>query len=277
MWPIALAVICAIALWWSSTVLVMYLDGMRDSTHRRSVLAAAGLGALAVIGLAAAADDASVLGAYQAFVSALVVWGVNELAFLTGFVTGPRREGCSEHCGGWARFRQACAAIAYHEIALLVSLAIVVAATWGGANATGPATFAALWLMRLSSKLNLFLGVPNVGAELLPEGLAYLGRFFRRRAMNPLFPISVTALTLLGAYLIYAATEATAPGQRTALVLLAALVALGTLEHWLLVLPFRADALWGAGLRSRARPPRPERRGHPALPAEPLPLAGHRQ
>lgn len=278
MWPIALAVVFALVLWWSSTVLVMYLDGLRNATHRWSLLAAGATGVLAIVALAETADDSGVAAAYQAFVAALAVWGANELAFLTGFVTGPRREGCSEQCRGWARFRHAFAAIAYHELALLASMAIVVAVTWQGVNATGSMTFAALWVMRLSSKLNLFLGVPNVGAELLPDDLAYLGRYFRRGPVNPLFPVSVTALTVAAAHLIYEAIAASTPGERTAFVLLAALVALGTLEHWLMAVPLRPETLWRAGLRSRRRSPAPGPAPSggdlAAMPSQPLPAAG---
>ena len=38
----------------------------------------------------------------------------------------------------------------------------MVALTWGGANQVGTWTFLVLWVMRLSAKLNVFLGVPNL-------------------------------------------------------------------------------------------------------------------
>jgi putative photosynthetic complex assembly protein 2 len=42
-------------------------------------------------------------------------------------------------------------------------------------NQVGTGTFAVLWVMRISAKLNLFLGVRNLSEELLPPHLAYLG------------------------------------------------------------------------------------------------------
>ena len=58
-------------------------------------------------------------------------------------------------------------------------------------------TYLVLWGMRQSAKLNLFLGVRNLGVEFLPQHLRYLQSFFRRRAMNALFPLSIVAATLL--------------------------------------------------------------------------------
>ena len=104
---------------------------------------------------------------------------------------------------------------------------------------------AILWLMRESAKLNLFLGVRNLSDELLPPHLLYLRGFFRQRPMNFLFPFSITACGVLLTILVQ---RTLAPGASdysvTASALLAALTALGLLEHWMLVLPFRPAALW---------------------------------
>ena len=39
----------------------------------------------------------------------------------------------------------------------------------------------------------MFLGVPNLTEEFLPEHLHYLKSFLSRKPMNLLFPVSVTA------------------------------------------------------------------------------------
>jgi putative photosynthetic complex assembly protein 2 len=248
---VALPIAFAIALWWASTVLVMYLDGLRTSTFRFSLIGGATVAAFALWGLAASAAATSVAAVYQGFVCALAVWGFVELTFLTGFITGPRKTPCPPS-RGWQRFRYACEAIAYHELALLGALGLVALVSSNGPNRIGLATLLALWLMRLSSKLNLYLGVPNLGEQLLPDGLKYLRTYFRRRALNVLFPLAVTAMTVVAALLIYAAMGPAVPApERTTLVLLAALVALGALEHWLLVLPLPAELLWRPALASR--------------------------
>ena len=61
--------------------------------------------------------------------------------------------------------------ILYHELAIVATALAVVAVTWGGANQVGTWTFLLLWAMRLSAKLNVFLGVPNLTEQFLPEHL----------------------------------------------------------------------------------------------------------
>ena len=99
--------------------------------------------------------------------------------------------------------------------------------------------------MRQSAKLNVFLGVRNLNEEFLPEDLRYLGSFFTCKPMNLLFPVSITASTIVAALLAHRAAEA--PGgsfAATGLTILATMAALGLLEHWLMVLPLPFAALW---------------------------------
>jgi putative photosynthetic complex assembly protein 2 len=148
----------------------------------------------------------------------------------------------------------------------------VLALVAGGANRTGAWTFAVLWVMRLSAKLNLFLGVPNSGEELLPDHLGHLKRFLAKRPMNLLFPISITGATLATLHWIRLARAPLASEADTASAsLLATLTGLALLEHWLLVIPLPTHALWGWSLRGRAdvsvpggvpgRPRQPAERG----------------
>jgi len=110
-----------------------------------------------------------------------------------------------------------------------------------------------LWAMRLSAKLNVFLGVPNLAEEFLPEHLHCLKSFLTKKPMNLLFPVSVTVSTLIAALLVQGALAAEAGAfQATGLTLLAVLLALAILEHWFLVLPLPDAALWSWALRARA-------------------------
>jgi putative photosynthetic complex assembly protein 2 len=262
--PYALPIGYALVVWWVSTGVILILDGLPTRTFARSLLGASVLAAGALLGLASSRDDASVSGAYLAFTCSVLVWGWQELAFLLGFLAGPRRPECPTTCGSWRHFGHAFVALRRHELALAATGALVLGLTWGGPNRVGAWTFGILWCMRLSAKLNLFLGVPNSGEELLPDHLRYLGRFLRKRPMNLLFPWSVTAATVLTLQL---SELARAPGASDADVagasLLAALAALGLLEHWFLVIPFPTAALWGWSLRGRARPARDELRHKP--------------
>ena len=211
------------------------------------------LAGIGLYGLAVSAQDASVSGAFTAFTCGLIIWGWNEISFLMAFVTGPRREAAPPGSAGWLRLRHAVEAIAYHELAIAASAALVVALTWNAPNQIGTWTFLVLWAMRISAKLNVFLGVPNLGSEFLPDHLKYLESFFRKRPMNCLFPVSVTLSTTAAILLVQAAGAPGNGGFETAgFTFLATLVALALLEHWLLVLPLPAAALWNWYLNRRA-------------------------
>jgi hypothetical protein len=130
--------------------------------------------------------------------------------------------------------------------------------TWGQPNQVGTWTFAVLWAMRTSAKLNLFLGVRNLSEEFLPAHLAYLQSYFRRRPMNLLFPLSVTVPTLIAIGMAVAALEpATLEPARVGLLLVTAMLALAIIEHWMLVLPLPTSALWRWAMRQPQPQPGP--------------------
>lgn len=238
--------------WWGATGAIAFLDGLPRRTFPTSMLAATAVLAASLYGLWATRDDATAGGAYLAFACGLGTWAWLEMSFLMGFVTGPRRHACPLGCAGAKHFVHAVEAILWHELAIVAAAAAVVALAWGGTNPYGALAFLLLWAMRTSAKLNMFLGVRNLGEAFLPDHLRYLLSFFRRRAMNLLFPVTITAGTWITVYLVRtalgAADEATAVGYT----LLATLSALGVLEHWLLVLPLPGDALWRWSLEGRA-------------------------
>jgi putative photosynthetic complex assembly protein 2 len=248
----ALPVLFALLVWWFSTGMVLYLVGRARTTYLWTVLGAAALMMVALYGLYGTRDDGTVTGAYIAFAGAILVWGFAETSFLTGWLTGPRTVDCPPDCRGPVRVLYAIATILYHELALLALGGAIVAVTWGGNNRIGPATFLILWGMRVSAKLNLFLGVPFLNEELLPVHLRHLRSYFAERSMNILFPFSVTGATAATAILIDKAIDPLAqPGAVAGLILLATLLALAVLEHWFMVLPMPVKALWRWSLPSR--------------------------
>lgn len=249
---VALPVLFAVFVWWFSTGIVLLLDGLPRTTFRWSHLLSTLLGLGAFVGLAHTAPQTTTAGAFCAFTCALLLWGWHELSFLTGWVTGPRQHAADAGAQGWQRFVQAVQAILWHELAILASGLLVVAITWDAPNQVGTQTFAVLWVMRISAKLNVFLGVRNLSIELLPAHLAYLASFFRKRAMNLLFPVSVSASTVVAVWMVNEALSSPAGSARaTGLLLVATLLGLAILEHWLLVLPLQATALWQWAMRKR--------------------------
>ncbi len=245
----------AIFVWWASTGLILYLDGRPRSTFKWTLLGATVLAVLGFIGLRASSAVTTTASAYCAFLCALLIWAWQEVAFLLGVVTGPRRVPCPADATGWRRTVLAFQTIAHHELALVVLGAGVVAVTWQQPNRTGLWTFAILWAMRQSAKLNVFFGVRNLSEEFLPDHLRYLQTYFRRARMNALFPIVVALSTWLAVRVWQAAM---APGiddfTATSLTFAASLLSLAILEHWFLVLPLPSTAMWSWGLRSRTPP-----------------------
>jgi putative photosynthetic complex assembly protein 2 len=242
---LALSALFALLLWWASTGIVLYLDQRPQPTHARSMRGASIVGSLALAGLFATRDLATVGGACLAFTCAVLVWGWHEMSFLTGRVTGPRRHACAPGCRGVRHFRHAVEAIIHHELALAATLALVLAFAWDAVNWVGGATFALLWTMRLSAKLNLFLGVRNPGTELLPAHLHYLSSFFGHRPFNAMLPLSIAGTALVVAWLAQSAITAESPYEATAYGLVTALAALALLEHLFLVMPWPVARLWG--------------------------------
>ena len=259
------AILVAVFLWWFSTGAILMAVGLPRRLHAQMVWGslplAIGAGWLFVV----AAGMESLAGVYLGFGAALAVWGWHELAFLTGIVTGPRRRPWEEG-SRIGRFPAAVAALAWHELALVVTGAVLWWLSEGLPNHTGLWTFLVLLIARISAKLNVFLGVPNLTEEFMPEPLQHLKSYFRKRPMNMLFPISVTGLTLIMACWMERAYDASYPQwEAVGFVLLAGLTALALLEHWLMVLPVRDAALWQWLLRAddvrRGAVQRPEEDG----------------
>lgn len=262
-----LPVLAAILLWWASTGVIIYLDGLPRWTFRWSMLGASIVAIAALYGLAMTRDMATPAGAVIGFSCGLIVWGWQAMTFYMGYITGPRTTPCPPHLNGWRRFLAAAETNITHELAIAAGALLLVSVLADSANQTGLWTYVVLWWMHLSGKLNVFLGVPNLSEEFIPEHLAYLRSYMARRPMNLLFPVSVTISTLVTAWIAQAAMAAPAGSyEAIALTLVGVLMALAVLEHWLLVLPLPAMALWTWSLSSRAIEAPTERRTTTAPP-----------
>lgn len=243
-----IAATAALFLWWFSTGLILWrvrtADNAGHDAHLWSCLLALPLFALGVIGVHATLADTSANGAFLAFVSALAIWGWIELAFLSGFITGPNRHPCPPGLGGWDRFLRAFGTIAWHELALVVTLLGLAMMAQGAANAFGLWTFAVLFFARVSAKLNLFFGVPRINTEFLPRTLSHLSSHFRQGGITAFFPLSISLLTFASYCWLERLWQTEAPGQIIGFTLLSALTLLALLEHWFMVLPLPDQKLW---------------------------------
>ena len=244
-----LPVLATIALWWASTGAILFLHGLAPSTHRHTIAGASALAILALWGLAVTAANTTATGAYAGFVYGLLIWAWQIVTFYTGLITGPRKEPCPPHVRGLERFVEAVRTGLYHELACLCGAVLLLILTAGKPNQIGVWTYITLWWMHESAKLNLFFGAPNLSEDLLPRRLAYLESFMARRPMNLFFPFSVTISTVATVMLIQRAASAQTPFDIVGYTVLASLMALAVAEHWFLVAPMNANALWGPASR----------------------------
>jgi putative photosynthetic complex assembly protein 2 len=231
----------------------LWLDRRPEDSWGASLLGATMVSGFAFAAILVSAENPSVGAAYAGFVATILLWGWHELSFLMGFVTGPRRLPCPADATGWRRFKLATATLIHHEVALAATAFVLFLVTWGQPNPIAPWAFLLLFAMRLSTKFNIFLGVPSFSDEILPDHLGYLRSYFRTSRGNPLLPLS--ALASLGVTVGLAALALDAPagsGAQVQYQLLFALSLLGVVEHAFLLLPIRDSALW-----TWMAPPRP--------------------
>ena len=240
-----LPIAATLALWWVSTGVILRLDSLDRRTFDRS-MAWASVILLLSLWLARQSSGQTTPGAaYLAFACGLVAWGWQLLSFYTGFVTGPRRSACPADCRGLSRFVEAARTSLHHELSAILGALALLALTYGQPNRLALWTYLLLWWMHQSAKLNAFFGVPNLGEDMLPDHLAYLASFMRRRPMNPVFPFSVTVSTIATTLLFERTLRADATAfEIAANMMLATLMALAVAEHWFMVVPIDANAIW---------------------------------
>jgi putative photosynthetic complex assembly protein 2 len=243
----------ALFVWWFSTGVVLLLDNLPRRTFRWSMTAGTVIFIVSLVRLSQSSMDVSEAGAYAAFTYAILAWAWQEMSFFMGFVTGTRQIAAPEGCSTWDRFRYGFHACIWHELAILATAAIILATTWGAPNQVGVWTFMLLWLMRTSAKLNVVLGVLNLGEEFLPPHLRYLLSFMARRPMNLLMPLSLTGGAIGAVMLWQAAAAAVTAGHAAGLTFLAGMLSLAVVEHWFLILPLPFARLWAWSLRFKPK------------------------
>ena len=236
------AIAFVVLMWGVSTGIIFYLDSLSPRTFAWSMAGAT----LVLMSCAASIwllrDDHSTFAIAASFAAGLLAWGWTEISLYMGYITGPRKTRCVEGCSGGKHFGHAVAANLWHEITVI----LFAIAIWSTANQTATWCFVMLWLMHLSARLNVFLGVRNVSADFVPDHMEVLKGFLRQRSMNPLFPISCIVLTGLVFYL-------TALPQTFEITMATTLATIGLLEHILLMLPLPTEKLWTWALANRGR------------------------
>ena len=249
---VALAIAVSLLVWWLSTGLILRAVAT-SKAGERWVFSLATLGLfLGLYGATVTTQMSSVAGAYLGFGSALLIWAWQEVAFLLGVVTGPNRQPCPS-VKGWPRFWLAFKTVAYQEMALLVLAVAVVLPAWDAPNQTAAGTYLVLWLMRMSAKLNIYVGVKNFYESFLPSRLHYLLTYFRRRRFSYFFLASMVCASAALVWILGLAFEPNADDfVMVGFTLVGAMLALAMLEHLMLMLPYDPARLWRWALGNRS-------------------------
>ncbi|MEH6789320.1 putative photosynthetic complex assembly protein PuhE [Parasphingorhabdus sp.] len=239
-WPFLVVVL----LWFVSTGLVAMLNHrLRQSFGRALIIAGVcAFGGLALLVLTSHSTE--IWAIYTSFLGGLLIWAWHEISFLTGAVAGSHRDPCPESATSWQRFSMATMALIHHEMAIAMTAALLLSLAAMTANPAGAYAFALLAIFRLSSKLNIYRGVPNLSDELLPAHLEYLKSYFGPRKLAPSLVISIAAILGLALYFYYMAMRADTAHGGVQAGLLCCLSLLAALEHLFLAIPFRDSRLW---------------------------------
>jgi len=252
------SLLLTVAVWWGATGVIAWLIGRPTASYTALLRWTLALGLVALGVVVATRNLQSVAGAALAFLGAIGIWAGIEVSFLTGRITGltPRPESKpSSH--GWRHAVEAVRVILWHELLIIAVVAVVAALTVGADNLVALGTLLLLWLMRSSAKLNLFLGVRNLGEAFLPQHLTHLLRYMQHRRMNLLFPFSIALGGVIAWLLGTRALQADSSFAATGFGILATLAALAVLEHALMVLPLQSERFWRWSLANRQGASRP--------------------
>ncbi|MEO0884021.1 MAG: putative photosynthetic complex assembly protein PuhE [Pseudomonadota bacterium] len=261
---LAAPILAAMVIWWFSTGSLLWL--VRQSKGIRYVTAiiitiAAAAATVAVFGLR---NIDTQIGAYLGFACGIVLWAWHEAMFLFGYVSGPRKTPCPPGLKTWPRFVVSTEAVMYHEVSIAAHGILILCLSVGAANTIAAMTFFLLWGMRLSSKLVVFLGAPNVSDHLMPPHLSYLSTYFNKTQATALFPIVMAVVTAVALAFAIVGLAAPAGGfAATGYLLIATLAGLAVIEHLALVLPVPDAVLWAWAIHKNTDTDAVPRRSRP--------------
>ncbi len=234
----------ALLAWWFGTGAILWLVRRPAGGFRGRMTAVTGAGLASIWAAWHSMQVSGPAAAYLGFASVIVMWGWHEMAFLSGWITGARKCPLTPGARGLLRFKQSVQVVLHHELALLFNFGLLWVLQQGHPNHVAICTFALLWCMRLSAKLNLFFGVPEVGEQYLPDHLTYLGSYFRRGRVSLFFWVSITLAGGSWLWLVGQARSGVVE-VTTGWVLLAALLGLAIVEHLIMMFPLPLQKLWG--------------------------------
>lgn len=245
-----LPAIYTIILWWFTTGIIIAVYRRTQGFKRLYFAGATVALGVALVGLYLTREVTHVTDVYVAATCGIVIWGWQIASYYLGFITGPFGKQVPD--SGWnrsltERFRLALYFSIYHEVLSVATAGAIALLTWSGGNHWGFWMYVALWFMHASAKLNVFLGVRNFRIDILPNEMQHLSELLGKRHSNALFPFSILIASAIVVVLVYQGfTTDSSMTYATGVIMIATMMALGILEHWMLVLPL-PSGFWSFG------------------------------
>jgi putative photosynthetic complex assembly protein 2 len=131
---------------------------------------------------------------------------------------------------------------------LILNFGVLLVMQQGQPNHMALCTFALLWCMRLSAKLNLFFGVPFVGEQYLPVHLRYIGSYFKQAPVTLFFYLTMGVSCITWGWMVWEVASGLVL-VNAAWVLLSSLLGLAIIEHLLMVFALPLQKLWGWAMK----------------------------
>ncbi|MEM9171615.1 MAG: putative photosynthetic complex assembly protein PuhE [Pseudomonadota bacterium] len=239
-WPVPVAV----GLWWLSTLTLLWRLRLPAKTYPNTLRAVSAILALGIICISISSDRADAMGALLAFIGALAIWSWHEASYFFGIISGPRPRACPPNATAWQRFRYGVKASLYHELLIVLTAIALFALLRNTENQIAAQAFVVLWLMRWSTKLNIFVGVNNLHSKFWPDHLRYLESYVGA-AVNRVFPLSLMLAAALAFWLLQPVLSSQySQFDIVSASLLLTLLALAIVEHVFLLVRVPDDALW---------------------------------
>ena len=239
-----LALAVAVLLWWLMTGLALMSVHQPQALRQPIFLLATIFATVSIWGVEANAASHTTLATVTGFAMGLIIWAWLELSYLMGYITGPVKRPATATMTLPQRFYNALGTTIYHECLVVGVVGIVCMLGAGLPNPTIQNTLAVLWLMRWSTKLNLFFGVRHFNSQWLPDNMRYITSYLRA-GKNSWFIVFSTTIAAYCTYLLFSYGQiAVEPATALSLFLIAWLAVLAVLEHCFLMVPMGETALW---------------------------------
>ena len=226
-----LALAVAVLLWWLMTGLALMSVHQPQALRQPIFLLATIFATVSIWGVEANAASHTTLATVIRFCHGAYYLGVAGTQLPHGLHHGAGEAPCHGVDDVAARFYNALGTTIYHEFLVVTVVGIVCVLGAGLPNPTIQNTLAVLWLMRWSTKLNLFFGVRHFNSQWLPDNMRYITSYLRA-GKNSWFMLFSTTLAAYCTYLLFSYGQiAVEPATALSLFLIAWLAVLAVLEH----------------------------------------------